>query len=132
MAEFITKCPHCNAELQAQDEWIGMEVECPQCKKTFTVYTTNTDNDNSSQTDSQKINTTTTPPPPFNGKNTSPVTPPPFNGKTSARGGVKASNSEINPHIKQKMDLYIVAMAFAVFIFAVSFPIALGMLNFKS
>jgi len=37
MAEFITKCPHCDAELQAQDEWIGMEVECPQCQKTFVI-----------------------------------------------------------------------------------------------
>ena len=37
MAEFITKCPHCNAELQVQDEWIGMEVECPQCKKMFVI-----------------------------------------------------------------------------------------------
>ena len=37
MAEFNTKCPHCSAELQAQEEWIGMEVECPDCKKTFTV-----------------------------------------------------------------------------------------------
>ena len=35
MAEFITKCPHCNAELQAQDEWNGMEVECPMCKNNF-------------------------------------------------------------------------------------------------
>ena len=37
MSEFITKCPHCNAELQAQDEWMGMEVECPLCKKSFTI-----------------------------------------------------------------------------------------------
>ena len=37
MAEFITKCPHCNTELQAQDEWVGMEVECPECQKTFIV-----------------------------------------------------------------------------------------------
>ena len=37
MAEFITKCPHCNAELQVQNEWIGMEVECPQCKKMFVI-----------------------------------------------------------------------------------------------
>ena len=37
MAEFITKCPHCNVELQAQDEWIGMEVECPECQKTFII-----------------------------------------------------------------------------------------------
>ena len=37
MAEFITKCPHCNSELQVQDEWIGMEVECPQCRKIFAI-----------------------------------------------------------------------------------------------
>ena len=35
MAEFITKCPHCNAELQVQDEWIGMKIECPQCEEKF-------------------------------------------------------------------------------------------------
>ena len=37
MAEFNTKCPHCSTELQAQEEWIGMEVECPVCQKNFTV-----------------------------------------------------------------------------------------------
>ena len=37
MAEFITKCPHCNTELQAQEEWIGMTVECPECQKTFII-----------------------------------------------------------------------------------------------
>ena len=39
MAEFITKCPHCSTDLQAQDEWIGMEVECPECQKTFIIST---------------------------------------------------------------------------------------------
>ena len=37
MAEFEMKCPHCGAELTVQEEWIGMEVECPQCKNTFSV-----------------------------------------------------------------------------------------------
>ena len=37
MAEFITKCPHCGGELQVQDEWIGMDLECPLCKKHFTL-----------------------------------------------------------------------------------------------
>ena len=37
MAEFITKCPHCNSELQVQDEWIGMEVECPICHNKFVI-----------------------------------------------------------------------------------------------
>ena len=37
MAEFETKCPHCQSILSVQDDWIGMEVECPTCKQTFTV-----------------------------------------------------------------------------------------------
>lgn len=37
MAEFNVKCPHCNAELAAEEEWIGMTVECPSCKENFTV-----------------------------------------------------------------------------------------------
>ena len=37
MAAFNTKCPHCNAELQVQEEWIGMEVECPMCKDKFVI-----------------------------------------------------------------------------------------------
>ena len=39
MAEFITKCPHCNSELQVQDEWIGMEIECPQCEEKICLQT---------------------------------------------------------------------------------------------
>ena len=41
MAIFITKCPHCNAELQAQDEWVGMAVECPACHNTFIIGNSN-------------------------------------------------------------------------------------------
>ena len=37
MAEFTTKCPHCNTELVAEEDWIGMEVECPSCQQLFTV-----------------------------------------------------------------------------------------------
>ena len=37
MAEFATKCPHCNAELIAADDWNGMDCECPICKQMFTV-----------------------------------------------------------------------------------------------
>lgn len=37
MAEFNTHCPHCNTELVAEEDWIGMEVECPFCKKNFTI-----------------------------------------------------------------------------------------------
>ena len=37
MAAFNTNCPHCSAELQVQEEWIGMEVECPMCKNNFII-----------------------------------------------------------------------------------------------
>ena len=37
MAEFIMKCPHCQNDLQVEDEWIGMNVDCPLCSQTFTV-----------------------------------------------------------------------------------------------
>ena len=37
MSEFITKCPHCDIDLKAQNEWIGMDVECPSCKQTFVL-----------------------------------------------------------------------------------------------
>ena len=37
MAEFISKCPHCQSDLQLQEEWEGMAVECPICSKRFSV-----------------------------------------------------------------------------------------------
>ena len=37
MAEFISKCPHCQSDLQLQDDYIGMVVECPVCSKSFCV-----------------------------------------------------------------------------------------------
>ena len=37
MAEFIKMCPHCNANLRVQDEWIGRNVRCPKCRKQFTI-----------------------------------------------------------------------------------------------
>ena len=37
MAEFITKCTHCQNDLQVEDGWIGTDVFCPLCSKTFTV-----------------------------------------------------------------------------------------------
>ena len=39
MAQMTIKCPHCNAELQVQKEWNGMEIECPVCKNSFTIPT---------------------------------------------------------------------------------------------
>ena len=37
MAEFEMKCPHCGTQLTVQDDWAGMDAECPACKKTFKI-----------------------------------------------------------------------------------------------
>ena len=50
MAEFIVKCPHCNAELQAQEEWGGMELDCPVCNEKFVLQ-------NSVRENLEKLNT---------------------------------------------------------------------------
>ena len=34
---FKMQCPHCRIELMAEDEWIGMESECPGCGKNITI-----------------------------------------------------------------------------------------------
>ena len=35
MAEQNIKCPHCNSELTLDEEYMGMEVECPACNQNF-------------------------------------------------------------------------------------------------
>lgn len=37
MAEVSIHCPHCNAELTSDDQYLGMEVECPLCHELFAV-----------------------------------------------------------------------------------------------
>ena len=37
MPEFVQICPNCKSELQVEDKWIGMHVECPVCSNLFTV-----------------------------------------------------------------------------------------------
>ena len=34
---FNIQCPHCNTQLEIQEQWIGMECECPQCRQKFVV-----------------------------------------------------------------------------------------------
>lgn len=40
MAEFRMRCPHCGIEVMANEEWIGLEVECPSCHQKFKVQAT--------------------------------------------------------------------------------------------
>lgn len=35
MAEKIIQCPHCKQQLNLDEEYIGMEVECPVCNAAF-------------------------------------------------------------------------------------------------
>ena len=37
MATFKSNCPHCQCKLELDSDWAGMEVECPECSKIFTV-----------------------------------------------------------------------------------------------
>jgi TM2 domain-containing membrane protein YozV len=34
---FKSNCPHCQTQLDLERDWIGMEVDCPECGKSFTV-----------------------------------------------------------------------------------------------
>lgn len=36
-ATFKFACPHCGQHLEAEPDWVGMEVECPTCGKAITV-----------------------------------------------------------------------------------------------
>ena len=42
MAEIIIFCPHCNQELSIDEQYLGMEVECPSCNQNFTAEITPT------------------------------------------------------------------------------------------
>ncbi|MBQ7207124.1 MAG: hypothetical protein IJS01_04935 [Lentisphaeria bacterium] len=37
MAEKNISCPHCGQELSIEEQYLGMEVECPTCRKSFTA-----------------------------------------------------------------------------------------------
>lgn len=37
MSNFTFTCPKCNQQLEAEEEWIGMQTECPCCKQTVTI-----------------------------------------------------------------------------------------------
>ena len=54
MAEFITNCPHCNSNLQVENEWIGMEAACPQCKTIFVITANNGENTTTVTADNDK------------------------------------------------------------------------------
>jgi DNA-directed RNA polymerase subunit M/transcription elongation factor TFIIS len=37
MEPFESKCPHCNAVFEAEEEWVGQIGECPGCNKEITI-----------------------------------------------------------------------------------------------
>ena len=34
---FTFNCPHCQQKIEAEDEWIGQDAECPSCGKAIKV-----------------------------------------------------------------------------------------------
>lgn len=34
---FHFRCPHCNAKLEAEDDWQGLETTCPSCAQNITI-----------------------------------------------------------------------------------------------
>ena len=34
---FHFRCPACNAKLEAEDDWAGLETACPKCSQTITI-----------------------------------------------------------------------------------------------
>ena len=37
---FHFRCPHCNVKLEAEDDWNGMETQCPQCSQNIKIVKT--------------------------------------------------------------------------------------------
>ena len=37
MAKFYFLCPQCGHQVKAEDEWIGLEAQCPHCGKNITI-----------------------------------------------------------------------------------------------
>ena len=37
MAQIRIKCPHCQSEMEGEEEWIGQEAACPFCQKNFVI-----------------------------------------------------------------------------------------------
>ena len=37
MSNFTTTCPHCNGKLETRSEWLGLELICPLCNKSFVL-----------------------------------------------------------------------------------------------
>ena len=50
MAVFSVKCPACGKSITCDDEWRGMNLECPYCKQTFTIPSKETHPKQSSST----------------------------------------------------------------------------------
>lgn len=35
---FTFRCPHCNMELKAQEDWVGLETMCPNCARRISIF----------------------------------------------------------------------------------------------
>ena len=37
MAQIKIRCPHCQSKMECEEEWIGLDVACPNCQKNFVI-----------------------------------------------------------------------------------------------
>jgi len=86
---FNFRCPNCNAKLEAEDEWLGMETTCPKCSKDIPI-----------------VKSTSTPPP-------LPSTPSPIHPHENSQKYVCgkcdeeiARDSKICPHCGVRRDWF--------------------------
>ena len=55
MALFVTACPHCQQDITLDDQWNGLEVECPLCNGVITVSIPESSQENSAGSHRMKL-----------------------------------------------------------------------------
>ena len=93
MSRFTSSCPFCQSELELDSNWLGMEVECPECKKSFKV-TAPDKNIPKIQSVPFLEKSNTLPPPPK----------PPWNSQFAPPPAMPSGNSQFAPSPLMPMD----------------------------
>ncbi|MBE6356777.1 MAG: hypothetical protein E7058_06650 [Lentisphaerae bacterium] len=93
MSRFTSSCPFCQSELELDSNWLGMEVECPECKKSFKV-TAPDKNIPKIQSVPFLEKSNTLPPPPL----------PPGNSQFAPPPAMPSGNSQFAPSPLMPMD----------------------------
>ena len=88
MAKFLSKCPHCKSDLELNDEWLGMEVQCPICSNSF------------------KVTKKATPPPPLSGSANRTMNTPNSTNRTMNTSNSQPGHSGRQARFEDTQDPY--------------------------